>query len=84
MQAEISDSWHEGVWHVTGARRHGGMGFCAQAVMTEFPDVRIAFGESDEYSFVLPRSAALYGAAGTSPVRCATQTRSTCRPRTLP
>jgi tRNA(His) guanylyltransferase len=32
-----------------------------QEVLVEFPDVRIAFGESDEYSFVLHKSAKLYG-----------------------
>ena len=34
---------------------------CEQAVMTEFADVRLAYGESDEYSFVLHRQADLYG-----------------------
>lgn len=29
--------------------------------MRDFPDVRIAFGESDEFSFVLRKSATLYG-----------------------
>ncbi|KAL6767817.1 THG1 [Auxenochlorella protothecoides x Auxenochlorella symbiontica] len=33
----------------------------AEAVMLAFPDVRLAFGESDEYSFVLPPSTKLYG-----------------------
>ena len=36
---------------------------CCQAVMEEFPDVRLAFGESDEYSFVLHKDCQLYGAA---------------------
>lgn len=34
----------------------------ALAVMAAFPDVRLAFGESDEYSFVLAPSSKLYGA----------------------
>jgi len=34
---------------------------CAKEVLREFPDVRIAFGESDEYSFVIHRKAELYG-----------------------
>ncbi|KAK2078941.1 hypothetical protein QBZ16_002631 [Prototheca wickerhamii] len=33
----------------------------ALAVMAAFPDVRLAFGESDEYSFVLAPSSKLYG-----------------------
>jgi len=37
------------------------MDACAKEVLNEFPDVRIAFGESDEYSFVLHKSAKLYG-----------------------
>ncbi|ETW82030.1 hypothetical protein HETIRDRAFT_384464 [Heterobasidion irregulare TC 32-1] len=32
----------------------------ARAVMDEYPDVVLAFGESDEYSFLLRKSAALY------------------------
>jgi hypothetical protein len=32
-----------------------------QEVLREFPDVRLAYGESDEYSFVLHPQAALYG-----------------------
>lgn len=31
--------------------------------MGEFQDIRLAFGESDEYSFVLPKDCVLYGAA---------------------
>jgi tRNA(His) 5'-end guanylyltransferase len=34
---------------------------CTQAVMSEFPDVRVAFGESDEYSFVLHKGFTVYG-----------------------
>ena len=34
----------------------------AQAVLLEFSDVRLAFGVSDEYSFVLHRDTVLYGA----------------------
>lgn len=34
---------------------------CPQAVMKEFPDIRVAFGESDEYSFVFHKDAVLYG-----------------------
>ncbi|KAG2497128.1 hypothetical protein HYH03_004719 [Edaphochlamys debaryana] len=37
------------------------MDACAAAVMTEFPEIRLAYGESDEYSFVLPRSTDMYG-----------------------
>ena len=32
-----------------------------QAVMNDFPDIRIAFGESDEYSFVFHKTTKLYG-----------------------
>ncbi|EFN59318.1 hypothetical protein CHLNCDRAFT_19326 [Chlorella variabilis] len=32
-----------------------------QAVMSEFQDVRLAFGESDEYSFVFARNSQLHG-----------------------
>jgi hypothetical protein len=35
--------------------------FLFQAVMREFRDVVIAYGESDEYSFVLRRSTEMYG-----------------------
>ncbi|GFR47391.1 hypothetical protein Agub_g9107 [Astrephomene gubernaculifera] len=34
---------------------------CAKEVMNEFPDVRLAYGESDEYSFVLGRDTNMYG-----------------------
>lgn len=34
----------------------------AQEVMHGFPDVRIAYGESDEYSFVLHKHTTLFGA----------------------
>ncbi|GIM11702.1 hypothetical protein Vretimale_15132, partial [Volvox reticuliferus] len=30
-------------------------------VMNEFPDIRLAYGESDEYSFVLGRNTDMYG-----------------------
>ena len=30
--------------------------------MHEFPDIRLAYGESDEYSFVFPKGCQLYGA----------------------
>ncbi|GLC49307.1 hypothetical protein PLESTB_000205100 [Pleodorina starrii] len=33
---------------------------CAR-VMNEFPDIRLAYGESDEYSFVLARNTDMYG-----------------------
>jgi tRNA(His) 5'-end guanylyltransferase len=33
----------------------------SQAVMREFRDIVVAYGESDEYSFVLRRSTELYG-----------------------
>ena len=29
--------------------------------MVDFPDIRVAFGESDEYSFVFHKSTKLYG-----------------------
>lgn len=29
--------------------------------MTDFPDIRVAFGESDEYSFVFHKTSKLYG-----------------------
>ena len=32
-----------------------------QAVMNEFPHIRIAFGESDEYSFVFDKNITIYG-----------------------
>jgi tRNA(His) guanylyltransferase len=35
------------------------MNAAARAVMREFPDVRLGYGESDEYSFLLPPSASL-------------------------
>jgi hypothetical protein len=35
-----------------------------QCVMREFPETRLAFGESDEYSFVLHKDTQLYGACG--------------------
>lgn len=34
---------------------------CLQEVMREFPDMRMAYGESDEYSFVLAKSSDMYG-----------------------
>jgi hypothetical protein len=40
-----------------------------QAVLAEFQDIRLAFGESDEYSFVFHKDCQLYGelaAAGAS------------------
>lgn len=33
-----------------------------QCVLRMFPDVRLAYGESDEYSFVLHKDSSLYGA----------------------
>lgn len=33
----------------------------SQAVLRVFPDIAIAFGESDEYSFVFKKSTTLYG-----------------------
>ncbi|WPT14432.1 Putative tRNA(His) guanylyltransferase [Picochlorum sp. SENEW3] len=39
----------------------GLMNAAAVAVMKEFPDIRVAFGESDEYSFVFHKDAVLYG-----------------------
>lgn len=29
--------------------------------MKEFPDIRLGYGESDEYSFILHKSSDLYG-----------------------
>lgn len=34
-----------------------------QCVMREFPEARMAYGESDEYSFVLHKDTNLYGAS---------------------
>lgn len=34
-----------------------------QSVLRQFPDIRIAFGESDEYSFVFHKDTRLYGAS---------------------
>ena len=31
--------------------------------MTEYPDIRLAYGESDEYSFVFHKGTELYGTA---------------------
>jgi len=35
-----------------------------QCVMREYPDARMAYGESDEYSFVLHKDTCLYGELG--------------------
>jgi tRNA(His) guanylyltransferase len=40
------------------------MDSCAEAVMSEFGDIRIAFGESDEYSFVFHKNTTLYKRRG--------------------
>jgi tRNA(His) guanylyltransferase len=37
------------------------MDAAACELLREFPEVRLAYGESDEYSFVLPRSSELFG-----------------------
>eukprot|EP01066_Platyproteum_vivax_P005773 Platyproteum_vivax@DN17420_c0_g1_i1.p1 len=37
------------------------MAVAAQWVMTQFPDIRIAYGHSDEFSFVFHKSATIYG-----------------------
>ncbi|GMK57054.1 hypothetical protein CspeluHIS016_0308940 [Cutaneotrichosporon spelunceum] len=37
------------------------MNRAAKAVMHEFPDIVMAFGESDEYSFLMRRDASVYG-----------------------
>ncbi|CAL8469408.1 g8949 [Coccomyxa elongata] len=37
------------------------MNRCAVEVLREFQDIRIAFGESDEYSFVFSKTSTLYG-----------------------
>jgi tRNA(His) guanylyltransferase len=36
------------------------MNKCAQAVFAEFPDIVIAYGESDEYSFVLKNTTSIF------------------------
>ncbi len=41
-----------------------------QEVMREFRDIVIAYGESDEYSFVFKRSSQLYGAPQLQGRRC--------------
>jgi tRNA(His) 5'-end guanylyltransferase len=33
-----------------------------QCVMHEYPEARMAYGESDEYSFILHKDTQLYGA----------------------
>eukprot|EP00727_Mastigamoeba_balamuthi_P014376 m51a1_g9563 putative probable trna guanylyltransferase (251) ;mRNA; f:907307-908330 len=38
----------------------GLMNRCAERVMREFPDIFVAYGESDEYSFVFRRNTTLY------------------------
>ncbi len=43
--------------HTDGAARV----ILVQAVMAEFHDIRIAYGESDEYSFIFHRATDLYG-----------------------
>jgi tRNA(His) 5'-end guanylyltransferase len=35
--------------------------FEAQEVMTAYPDIIVAFGESDEYSFIFSRKTKLFG-----------------------
>lgn len=37
---------------------------CAKAVMTAFPDISIAYGQSDEYSFIFKRQTELYNRRG--------------------
>ena len=37
------------------------MNSAASAVMDAFPDVRVAFGESDEFSFVFDKKTEIYG-----------------------
>jgi tRNA(His) guanylyltransferase len=37
------------------------MNHCAAAIMSDWGDIVMAFGESDEYSFVLPRNCNVYG-----------------------
>lgn len=39
-----------------------------QEVLTTFGDVRLAFGESDEFSFVIHKDSTLYGKAPLMPV----------------
>ena len=40
----------------------------AQAVLRDFSDIRIAYGESDEYSFVFHKNTAMYGEPRPSPL----------------
>ena len=42
-------------------RCHKARFVAVQAVMEEFSDIRIAFGESDEYSFVFNKKTNVYG-----------------------
>lgn len=42
----------------------GLMNACAKAVMEEFKDIVIAYGESDEYSFVFGRGTSVFGRRG--------------------
>lgn len=45
--------------------------------MSEFQDIRLAFGESDEYSFVFSKACELYGRGGrVGSIRAGTQTCS--------
>ena len=52
------------IWPCMAATLHPVPPPCpAQAVMQEYQDIRLAFGESDEYSFVFAKDCQLYGEA---------------------
>ena len=50
-------------WHACGTNPSelDRKAFCRQEVLQVFGDVRIAYGESDEYSFVFRKDTTLYG-----------------------
>ena len=52
------------MWLHTLAGAHVPACMCMQEVLREVPDVRLGYGESDEYSFVLAKSTNMYGACG--------------------
>ena len=56
-----------------------------QDVMREYGDIRLAFGESDEYSFVFHKDTKLYGALpGQRPAGWLVRQLPACRPARLP
>ena len=54
-----------------------------QEVMREFPDIRLAFGESEEYSFIFHKSSRLYGTSAVTS-GCLRSGRLYLRAATLP